>query len=308
MKKLISILLCITVFALSFTGIVFAGSEAEKNQEIVINEFDYIETLSKLTDEELIKEGLSRGDVDLLFTEYITSIKDRAGFSTEKLLSLGYTQEQCAILHQFDSTGEISRDQLYAVAAIVTGNVTCNSVYNNVFTISFTWQWSTQPSICFSDICAIRWAAFNYNGEPMDSDLLSKNLDVYYSHNGNYYALGHGILNESSDFSYVSYTFPLTMYVDGSYDEATNTSEFAFAKMGRMTLSITSNNVNNNPIGHIKLRAAYGHKTIVISNPSVTITPGSEGVGFTFSGLAYRSDEMFGKMYRINLNETVTEI
>lgn len=308
MKRLICLLLCLTVI-LSVTVIAFADDKTNEHQQILINEYEYLETLSTMTDEELNKEGLSRESVDLLLSKYISTLKNRTTLPYEKLLALDYTEEQCKILHELNFEDEIQRDLLYATAATLTGYVTSNSIINNNFTLSFTWQWSSAPIMCLTDICAIRWAAFDYNGYYIDSDASAKNMDVYYSYNGNYYSLRHGTLNENEDFYYVSYTFPLEILIPESYDEASGTCDSAYAKMGRMTLTITSRNVNNNPIGHIKFRAAYGHKTIVILNPSVTITPGSTGsFGFSFSGLGSNNNELFGKNYKLNLNGTIEEL
>lgn len=157
MKKFLCFILVICIFLLPNSGIINADAE-EKNNKVIVNEYDYIKKLKSLNDTELKKYNVKEADIKKIKEfDMKKEIEKRRVLSDKELMFKGYSKEQIEILRNFDG----SESQIYALSATLTLSAvpTSYSVGTNptYVDIGFYWSWSQEPVFLATDGIGAAW-------------------------------------------------------------------------------------------------------------------------------------------------------
>ena len=136
-----------------------------------------------------------------------------------------------------------------------------------------------------SDSAAMRWIAYDDNGNTIGVEQSSRSISVEYHFgrssspvSGPAFAhYGFPTYQPNLDFNTINMQFP----VYRTHMGASAVILDCYARTGTIEVTINVPKGVNQNIHHIFVSGLYGHTLIGLGSPSVSVTPGSIGIGFT---------------------------
>lgn len=290
MKKVTVFLVFIMIF--SSMG-VYASEENNTIESTQISEYEvYMELLSK-TDEELLKSGLTKEEIEEIRNfDLEKELKYRASLSDEDLKFLGYNDREIIELRNYVKEGSITPlhnggSDSGGIFATLTLRTELISHTSSRVMVQFRWQWNKAP-VYFGgkEIVGFAWNGTDTAGRPLNVKIntSSSTHSVYVKAN-----------KIPSKWYYPGYK------VDDIYHSAK--SEFAYgwriddsmAWSEKGSGIIYIDRTGTASIKQIGLNIAYGHTTIGIGG-SIDFTPPFLNISFspTMERMANVSDT-YGK-------------
>ena len=164
LNRILSVTLC-AIILLSF-GVPSVAAQQDMEiiqmDEVVLNEFERLEYMSTRSVEELQYMGISRQEAESIknFRELMqTHFYELSLLDDDTLLILGYTEEQVAILRDFD--GSDQRMQLLSANLTFSPRIHSYTNFTSItltrVVIAVTWRWNTQPTFLFTDSIVFAW-------------------------------------------------------------------------------------------------------------------------------------------------------
>lgn len=248
------------------------------------NEYDYILRLQTSTSKELTRMGLSSQKATTIVDSFYDALDIRASLTDDNLKGLGYTASEIEILRAYANGARLTDDEMRAVTGTCTGSFERHSVGTTTAEFSYTWTWDHCPIITLSDASALTWLVYESDGDLIGVEQTSKTLTVNYAYQGNGTSTGEviafsfpGTEEQTLEFNTINMQFPV-------YRTKSSPSGIifdCFAKSGTVKVAIRVPTGVAQTINHIFVGGLYGHTTIGIGSPTVSI--GSE-VSISFSG------------------------
>lgn len=279
-----------------------AVSADEQKSTVSFNEYDLIQTLQASPINKLERQGHSQEEImEIKGALLETKLVKRASLSQDKLRGLGYTADEISILKEIETTGQVdlSEAQLRAIAGTCTGTIVPNSAGKSEYRVSYEWEWDHAPVICYKDSFAIRWEAMGSDGLPVDSTAGSLTVGYveYYDYDGYFSAIETLQPNRNNiEFNVVKFDFRV-----GSGTPEVST----YAKRGSGHVQIQKDAGVTRDFYYLKVGALYGHTVVNIGFPSLSVSAGGIGIGFS-GGLS--TDNIGGDKCKIDLNNQKTAI
>lgn len=305
MKKILSVLLTLTMlFSLSTTAL--ATEKDEYSQIVYINEYDYIVALQEFSDEELKEIGMTKFDVDKTVDAFYAALNERAKLPDETLIGFGYTDEEIAILRsQNDITYSVdsyvlSAEQMRAITGTCTGNITSSYLSTRYADFKYSWSWDHSPLMTLSDSAAVRWLAYTSSGSQIDVTNYYQDIKIKYYWNTTYKFQRSGTQEPNLEFNSINVQFPVTE----NFISSTGLTESAYAKEGEISISVKVEPEVTSNISYMKVAALYGHTTIGVGSPSISLSP-TGGISISFSGNT-SINPIAGSKVKITLGSRVT--
>lgn len=285
MKRLVAFLTCLVITWCAFTFHLpitasSAGLEVETDMPtMVYSEIDVIRERQSMSDEELLLNGFTEEDIANIRSFNIElALIERASLDVEQLKGMGYSNEQIALLKNYDGSPLTADSPVLAAAATCTGYIT-NDRYdavNNTLAFTYRFLWSNVPLYQYTDVFSLTWQAVNDNALAISS---SANVVMAYV-----------MYISTTTGEFINQTNLTTSIVPGfngyraSYDvcipyQGSADTLWIWAERGTMHVQVKPDGANT--LNIIKAYGAVAHKKIVGSY-SVGYTPGAN-MAFSFS-------------------------
>ena len=273
MKRILTI---ITVFALCVSCFTISTFALETQpSEFVINEYDYIHALQEASETELEEIGLSAEDVKLVSSKFVSGLESLAQMSDRSLKSFGYSAEEIDILRAFAAGKQLSDAELRAVAGECTGDFDFISCDKKGAQFAYWWVWDHAPIIQLQDAAAVRWIAFDSEGDDFDVTRYALDSTIEYYDGSAKLATRTGTEEPNLDFNTVNIQFDMNVNMGEHI--------YAYAKRGEIRISIRVQNGTNANINYIKIAGLYGHTLFGIGFPSLSAGSGNS-LSLSFTG------------------------
>lgn len=297
-KKFLSFVLAILL--LPCLQVSASAENAEEDEVVAISQFSeydlYIQ-LQEMTEDELLSDGYSWEEVELIKnTEFEQLLMERGKLSFAQLSNLGYTDEEIIQLKNYcEGIAPYSSIDVYALAGVCTGKIVCSKASRDAFGFGYQWSWDHCPVVTATDAMAVRWCAFGFDGDYLDVDLTDSLGVVTYYLGNQRYDIRSFSPEKSLEFRTLQCTFPV---IDPLHRDA-------WAKQGAMSISLERDSTITRDIHHIKIAGLYGHSVINIGIPSITVS--ANDVGFSFSG-GLNTDNIADAKIKVTWDGIVTNI
>lgn len=228
--------------------------------------------------------------------EYIEELKSfnpeeailiRASIPEEQLQIMGYTNEQIAILKEYDGSPIEENPQLRAVLGKLWATILKLDYSKNSAAARFSWKWTNQPIITgvFSDIvsCAWRGVGRDNQEETMTIDLNNSTCNVKY-------------VSEDGSLSdkYVTYDINDKDPQRNAEVKFRLTDSGRWAESGYFDVYIEEEATVNNMDTSLFI-FAYGHTNFTVS-PSISVSGSGPSLGLS---CGVGTDEMFNEWLKI---------
>lgn len=301
MRKIISFVvavgLCISTMATS----AFAMENTSAENEVqTLNEFDYITELEQATTEELTELGLTKQDVENISAQFEAALQDRASLPDSELIGMGYTTEEINSFRAYANGARLVDAEVRGLAGTCTGNITLRNCGTKYATFSYTWEWDHCPLMPLSDSAAVRWLAYDTNGYEFSVIQTGLDVEIEYYWNNTLQFTREGEEEPGLEFNTVNIQFDVTEI----FYKSNTIPEEAYAKKGKITISVQVDDSVNNQINYILVAGLYGHTIIGSISPSVSLSPGAS-VSIDFSG-NLSIDSVAPKKAKIGRGSTIT--
>lgn len=255
-KKIISIM---AVMLLVFCNTFAYAESNEPNKEVTkvtINEYLMLKELKNKPNLELQKMGFSSQEIEKIRKfDYAEELYNRSKLDDSTLKNLGYTDEQIKMLRNFSGTEE----EIIALAATLSINASTVDYYyveesnRTYYRGRFDWEWSSAPVVLIKDIIGIAWSEGMY---------LETSPSLTY-HTVRY------VSTLTGNTTYVRFNIDPIAPVGGAETKFKMWRSGAdYAKSG--TGFILVHKLGRIP--EVALYVEYGHKTIGLGEPSVSLT------------------------------------
>jgi len=270
MKQLI-LKLCSTIVAvlLCTSAASYAFATDSITDEMQLNEYEYIKTLAYKNDQ-------NTDDSSTLLEKYYSDLNKRAALPKDQLIGLGYTETEIAILKKLELRKGLSDAELKSVSATLTGKIIKHSFSSQGTQFSYQWEWNHCPIVTDVDAAAISWTCYNTNGHVAtlihddDNDL----YQVFYYFGDTHVSTRKGKMESGLNAGAVNMRFDVAVLLD---DQMT----YMYAKKGIVKVSLKVPDTKAASLAYVYTQGAYGHKTVGIGSPSVSIS--SNSISFSVS-------------------------
>lgn len=268
MKRLVCLfLICVTAL-LCVSPAFAATTDSTCNNAFtsttIINEYDFLLSISEETNEELSAQGYTATDIAKIrnvreaYDNHLLQFKD---MDEEVLKHLGYSDEQVEIFRNYTGTEEQIRSLAATLELTLSADYVTWSAKDNRTNarLRYDYDWSGVPSVRNTDIVAVSWN---------DWTIDAKMSYVTYTH----------IYGSEADYSlaatYVSNNGPNSN--GGGFKFKMKQEDYYWAKSGYGLFTLYHNYVRHD----LSAYAEYGHTTFSAS-PSFSI-PGYGSISFSF--------------------------
>ncbi len=265
MKKFLVIVVCITLILFGNVS-AFADVDDNKCSESTtsyqIYEYDEIIKCRNTPESELHSLSISEDLYNLYRSDYVENyLLELKGMTSEELYYYGYTDEQIAILRNYNGESLENASEMRAVLSTLTISFTGIYHYTNQYRITVNWYWSTKPSsfsLTRDGTAALAWVASGSGGTAINSQYNSSP-----SYCTVWYYDGSGITQ--------TYNSPMTVINPYSGVRSTHISmSTSWAKSGQMTVEV--NSVDSGVITQMCFVFSYSvHSTTTLPNISVSV-------------------------------------
>lgn len=275
-------LISLVVVILMTSSPAFAVSSETFGEIELYNEYEYIKLIENSSDSELQGMGVSTQEADKIIEDFKEGLVARASLSVPELTALGYTQDEIDLLYEFRDGETLSDAELRAVTGTCTGKFQRNYVLGSQAQFGYIWTWDHCPIITLSDASAMRWIAYDVSGKEIGVNVTGKYLKVNYYYKGigtsNIFEFtGPGSEQSGLDFNSVNMQFSVIQFKANP----NGTTLECYAKSGSVTVNVEVPQGVKTQIHHIMVAGLYGHTTVGIGSPSISVAPHSIGISFT---------------------------
>ncbi len=271
-KKIGSISMVIVLLVLIF-GIKSFSAQLEKT---TYNEYDLYLQMKDISKHNSSESKLI--EANKFITAFETSLKERAAMEKEELVALGYDNHEIEIFKKISTGEDPTPTEMRAITGTCTGHFFlwyCTTVDARFY---YHWEWDHSPFIQLKDAVAVRWLAYDANGYNVDVTATETTSSIDYYNNGTKQFTRTGTEEVGLDFNIYNIQFPAKEL----YQTSTSITEYAYAKTGKVTIRVALENSVNNQISYLKIAGLYGHTTIGINFPSVSLSlPSSISIDFS---------------------------
>lgn len=281
------------ILMLSFCFAIMPVAEAYESSKSTfgVSEYDYIQTLAKRSEDDLMESGYTLEDIKKIKSiSFEKLIYERAFLSDAELNDLGYDAKKIAMFHDIRENGiaSINENDVRALAGTCTGDIDFISWSSSEIRLSYEWEWDHCPFVTYIDIFGVRWAAIGTNGAVIDTTAgyLTSAFVMYYLNGGGLSTAKRMDFEENMEFNIVSTSF---MVYDSILD--------IWAKEGSLYLQIEKDPSVTAEIAYVKIAGLYGHSIISIGAPSLSVGAGDGAISFSFSG-GINIDNIAGCKYK----------
>lgn len=301
MRKIISLVIVVTLCFTAMATTAFAMSDASAENAIqTINEYDYVMELSQATDEELAELGVTQAEANIVVSQFEDALMERASLPDSDLIGMGYTVDEISSLRSYAAGAKLVDAEIRGLTGTCTGNIKVRNCGTKYATFYYTWEWDHCPIMTLSDSAAVRWLAYDTNGYEFNIIQTGLDVEIDYYWNNTLQFTREGEEEPGLEFNTVNIQFDVTEI----FYKSDTIPEDAYAKNGKITISVQVDDSVNNKINYILVAGLYGHTTIGSVYPSVSLSP-SESVSIDFSGnLAI--DSVASKKAKVNRGSTIT--
>lgn len=301
MRKIITFFVVIAFCITTLTTTAFAAdSTSTENEGHTMNEYDYIAELRQANSNELADMGITRAEADIIVSEFEDALFERATLPDNKLAGMGYTADEISSFRAYAAGARLADAEIRALTGTCTGNIKVRNCGTKYATFYYTWEWDHCPLIPLSDSAAVRWLAYDTNGYEFSVIQTGLDVEIEYYWNNTLQFTREGEEEPGLEFNTVNIQFDVTEI----FYKSNTIPEEAYAKKGKITISLEVDDSVTNEINYILVAGLYGHTTIGSVYPSVSLSPG-ESVSIDFSGnLAI--DPVAAKKAKINRGSTIT--
>lgn len=274
LKKLIALTSILAICMA--TGISASASEGNLQDVSMqtFNEYDYVLALEKSSVQELAQSGLTECDVKEYILQFEAALDARATLTEEELMSLGYAQEEIDLLHAHAQGARLSDAELRAITGTCTGVISQYACSDSTAEFSYSWTWDHCPLVALKDSAAIRWKACDSNAHEIDTLKRPPVTKIDYYQGDTFKFKRDGSLEPGLDFDIVNLQFEV--------QEPIGPNVSAYAKTGEVKVQIFLDPTVTNKISYVRVVGLYGHTTVGLTFPSVSLSPG-ESLSISFS-------------------------
>lgn len=295
MKKLSATLLSIALLGILICP-ALAAEPGEQSQRVefpenmveissfTVFEYDSYLVLKEKSDFQLLSQGYSFDEIQSIQDNVVEDeLLARAQMSVEELEEYGYTQEQIAILQEYDGSPLEDSPQMRSVMSALGGTLYENEVSATTAGMAFRWTWGSTPiaSLPFvNDFVTCSWRGIDaYN----DNSWMRLSDATCYA---DYY--------QGSTYSYQK-TVPVTVMDRQVWCKALveqNDGSGKWPKQGWLYVNLEQENPNNPTVNTTTFHFAYGHAYLA-ANGGVSVGMGGLSPGVSFGlGVSdmYRGD------------------
>lgn len=301
MRKIISL---VVVIALCFTTVATTAfamdNTSAENVVQTINEYDYITELSQATAEELAEMGMTQAEANNVVCQFEDALMERATLPDSDLIGMGYTADEISSLRSYAAGARLVDAEVRGLTGTCTGNIKVKNCGTKYATFYYTWEWDHCPIMTLSDSAAVRWLAYDTNGYEFSIIQTGLDVEIDYYWNNTLQFTREGEEEPGLEFNTVNIQFDVTEI----FYKSDTIPEEAYAKNGKITISVKVDDSVNNEINYILVAGLYGHTTVGAVYPSVSLSPG-ESVSIDFSG-NLSIDSVAAKKAKINRGSTIT--
>lgn len=255
------------IMAMSLAVPSFA-EERPVSAEFSFNEYERIETLQSMSDNDLKELDITEADVDTMSEAFYEALMDRAMLSYEELKRMGYSDDSISILRRFAAGEELSPEELQAVSATCRGNIYCVGITKRGAYFYYEWRWDNAPIVKATDAAVVAWRAFGTDGEELKVSVTNTGNEIFYLVDNELVYIGNGDEIDTANFYAYAIKFPVT-------------KNNGYAKEGRLFVEVEANDEISRDISYIKVSGLYGHTYVGLSTPSITV---SDSLDITISG------------------------
>lgn len=272
-KKIYKVTVCFLLFALIGSSFAFA-SEDKMN---TYSEYAYIEMLEKATDDDLSKLCLTREASDKIVKEYYTTLKTRGQMTNKQLEGFGYSKKEIELLKSYSAGKRITGNELKALSATCSGTLEVRGCGNKEAQFFYHWNWDKCPAITMTDTVGVAWNA-------LDSDLETIGLIKTVTRSVNYY-YGSTLVNIATG----QIPTGINNNLDGTkitmleLYSMSDHPEYKYAKSGYVSVRLKCHPNVNAIISHIHISCEYGHMTLGVGAPSISVSMSSMAPSISFS-------------------------
>lgn len=280
--KFISVSLAVAIL-LSLFSVSYASTLVQNPEEYSsCNEYDYIVSLQEASPQKLMSSGLTQQTANSIVSQFEAALTQRAALPEDQLKGLGYNDEEIAILRAYLNGASLSDSQLRAITGTCTGSFNCTSFTSRAATFSYTWEWDHCPVMTFSDSAALRWFAYDVNSNEIGviQKSVTTRVNYYFKPIGSVGTLAYSVpatLEPNLDLNTVNAQFP----VAGTKVGESGIISECYAHSGTTTVSIELAKGTSSNLHHISVAGLYGHTTLGIGSPSVSVGKDSLAISFT---------------------------
>lgn len=282
MKKVISLVL-VLLMLLALSVPVYA-TKIETAQAISVShyqysEYDYYAMLKQGSIEKLNTLGITKQEAASFVSEFENALASRASLSNLELQNLGYAEDEIELLHAYANGASLSDAELQGIAGVCTGTITNYGCDGDSASFQYSWEWDHAPFITLNDSAAMRWLAYDAYGHEINVIKTTQYTKVKYYSGTVFHHYGWRTEEEPNlDFNTINLQFPVieTVYT-------TNALSFdTYAKIGQIAVVVEVDSSVNNAISYVLVAGLYGHTTVGIGSPSVSVGyPPSIAISFT---------------------------
>lgn len=275
---------------LSLLFVPTAAAVAPNTHTFRVSEYAIYQQLHAKTDAELLEQGWDEKTIaELRRSDPVKELARRADMDDARLKAYGYTDKQISDLRSLDFASEdaLKAANELGILADFSGSNSAVAYYFRV-NISFVWEWSLRPLVCYRDVVALDWGASNPQGQSINlvMDTSYSNVRLEYEHIGGTMVDSELYYFQQQDpYGNATCEFPMPDWPWNEYD-------YPYAKRGYASMRL--NRVGSDDIHHVALQIGYGHMTIGLGSPSVSFP---WGVGISFEGYTQETYNEWREVY-----------
>ena len=282
---------------LLFNVPIFSSNDVENEniltlQETVYNEYDFIKILIKSNYEDLCDLKITESEAKVILAEYNKKLLEISQLPQYKLKGLGYTDAQIDVLKSYQKGEILSEHELRGISGTCTGTIKLKNCGTKYAKFYYEWTWDHAPIITASDSFAMRWLAYDNSGHEFDIIRTGISSEINYYWFDTFKFTKSGEEEVGLDFNSTNIQFN----VIETFNNTTGIPDEAYAKNGKVQVNVQVDSSVSTDINYIKIAALYGHTTVGLNFPSLSVSPGS--ISISFSG-NFSIDKVAGKKAKI---------
>lgn len=281
-----------------------AVSDIPVGQTSTFSEYDTYIKLKEATDEELLQTGYSVSEIgDIRNGRFEEALSERAALPEETLESMGYSENDIALLKGYDGHELSENDPVLMALATCTNSYYPSNVSSESMSYTITWTWDRAPLILGDDYFIMSWEGYNTTSNPVRCRVLSNSMTVgYHRLEGNSFYRNEilTVTNSSSspenhriENSGLKYTYKL----------GKNVGSDVWAKTVRVNVTIGRYDDQADPLNCIYLEQAYLH-TDVETGIDFSISIADALSGSMSAALNFVTDRVFYEQSNTYANGT----
>lgn len=256
------------------------NSSAEKTS-VSVNEIAYVEKIRSYSEDELLKMGCSKEEVNYIKNyDYNKELLRLSNTGEKKLKKMGYSNIQIKGIKKYDgSTDAVSYVKVQSLSNAemefsFAPNLVCNK---SMFTIFWFSIWSSPPIFRGTDIIALTWIACDSNSQPISMKYIDIPTCIV-----QYFKVGFEELYDLEHKTPKYNIGNLSCRIEVSKKSAPpiyNDDLYAKIVGGRVSLRTQSGSDN---LYTIQFLGSYGHSTITLK-PSVSFSESGASLGISYN-------------------------